>query len=191
MSDYGERTRWMGDSYESRYRKDPDGPVKRLALVQTPVFVGEFLLDRTLLPALEEFPLDGFRLIDPCCGCGHLLCQAFDRFWERWSRDRPETDLVLRARHCLESIHGIELDPLALEIARLRLVVCACDAAGVLGYSAKWGFRPIVEHNVVWADALLPADHPLQPFACQRSELVPMYGQYRTMQTMLKGGETG
>jgi len=59
-------TRFLGDLYQdlSDYAK------KTFALLQTPVFVEEFILDQTLEPALTERPLEGFRLIDPACGSG-------------------------------------------------------------------------------------------------------------------------
>lgn len=187
MSDFGERTRWIGDAYQQAHKQDPDGPVKRLALVQTPRFVGEFLLDRTLEPCLSEVPLDEFSLIDPTCGAGHLLCQAFDRLWDRWSAHCPATPPLDRARRVLRAITGIDLDPLCVEIARLRLVVAACDAVGVLPYDPhRWGFVP----RVAWADALLPADHPMQPFASRHPALLPRYGQYNTVQMLaqMNGG---
>lgn len=175
----------MGDAYQQHYRLDPDGPVKRLALVQTPAFVGEFLLDRTLEPALSEFGLEGFRLIDPTCGTGHLLCQAFDRLWDRWTDHAPDMRPLDRARLVLRSIYGIDLDPLCVEIARLRLTVAACDAAGVLPYCPhRWGL--ILQ--VVWADALLRGDHPMQPYLAPHPGLTPRYGQYTTPQILAAGG---
>ena len=182
-SNYGERTRWMGDSYQHEYKKDPDGPVKKLALVQTPGFVGEFLLDRTLEPALTEFGLEGFKMVDPTCGTGHLLCQAFDRLWDKWTDYAPDMPKLDRARLVLASITGIDLDPLCVEIARLRLTIAACDAAGVLPYNPHaWGFTL----RVVWADALLPGDDPFQPFL-YRSEALSRYGEYVTPQMMKSG----
>ena len=46
---------------------------KKYALLQTPVFVEEFILDRTLNPAIDEFGLEKVRMIDPTCGSGHFL----------------------------------------------------------------------------------------------------------------------
>lgn len=54
-------TRFLGDLYEnlSSYAQE------KYALRQTPVFVEEFILDRTLTAALAERPLGGFKIIDP------------------------------------------------------------------------------------------------------------------------------
>lgn len=199
MSDFGERSRWLGDAYQVHYSDDPNGPVKKLALVQTPAFVGKFLLDGTLEPALAPFgsittcpalegggvSLEEFRMIDPTCGTGHILCQAFDRLWDKWDVHAPEMPKLERARRVLKSIHGVDMDPLCVQLCRLRLLVAACDAAGVLPYdSARWDLRP----QILWADSLLPADHPMQPFAFCHPALTPRYGEYRTPQMEASNG---
>lgn len=53
-------TRFLGDLYQdlSEHAK------KTYALLQTPVFVEEFILDQTLTPAVTEFGLAGLKLID-------------------------------------------------------------------------------------------------------------------------------
>lgn len=155
---YGELTRWLGDAYEASQRKDPEGVVKRNALIQTPGFVGAFLLDRTLTPALETFGLEGLRVIDPCCGTGHLLCQAFDRLWPLWAEHAPGRPPAARAQKVLDAIHGIDVDRMAVALCRFRLGYTAATAAGIADRGAAWKI------NVAWGDALLPADDPLQPF---------------------------
>lgn len=54
-------TRFLGDAYQdlSEHAK------KTYALLQTPEFVEEFILDQTLEPALGDRPLEGFTVIDP------------------------------------------------------------------------------------------------------------------------------
>lgn len=172
-----DRLRWMGEAYQQHYREDPDGPVKKLALVQTPGFVGEFLIGRTLEPALSEFGLEGFRLIDPTCGTGHLLLQAFDSLWDRWTEHAPEMPPLDRARKVLASIAGVDYDPICVAIAKFRLIVAACDAAGVLPYCPiTWKLYP----RVAWGDSLLPPDSECQPYLRHSSDLVPKYGAYTT-----------
>ena len=89
-------TRFLGDLYQDL----SDDAKKRFALLQTPEFVEEFILDRTLTPALDEFGLAGTRLIDPACGSGHFLLGALARLLRAWF-DRepgtPERVLVQRA----------------------------------------------------------------------------------------------
>ena len=62
---------------------------KRYALLQTPEFVEEFILDRTLTPAINEFGYREVRMIDPTCGSGHFLLGGFHRLVEEWSSNEP------------------------------------------------------------------------------------------------------
>jgi hypothetical protein len=59
-------TRFLGDLYQELSEKAK----KKYALLQTPVFVEEFILDRTLNPAIDEFGLEKVRLLDPTFGVG-------------------------------------------------------------------------------------------------------------------------
>ena len=117
-------TRFLGDLYQdlSEYAQ------KTFALKQTPVFVEEFILDRTLEPALAERPLEGFRVIDPTCGSGHFLLGAFDRVADRWAAAGVTADEAVD--RALESVVGVDINPFATAIARFRLAVAALQRAG-------------------------------------------------------------
>lgn len=119
-------TRFLGDIYQdlSDYAKST------FALLQTPIFVEEFILDRTLSPAIAEFGLEGLKLIDPTCGSGHFLLGAFGRLVEAWAAKAPAMDARTRAQTALSSIHGVDLNPFAVAIARFRLTVAALLASG-------------------------------------------------------------
>ncbi len=125
LSDASLSTRFLGDLYQdlSQHAKET------YALLQTPVFVEEFILDQTLEPALKERPLEGFKLIDPTCGSGHFLLGAFDRLLDRWNRQAPGLEIQARVQQALDAIHGVDLNPFAVAIARFRLMVAALKAA--------------------------------------------------------------
>ncbi len=120
-------TRFLGDLYQdlSQHAKET------YALLQTPVFVEEFILDQTLEPALNERPLEGFKLIDPTCGSGHFLLGAFDRLLDRWHHHAPGLETQARVQKALDAIHGVDLNPFAVAIARFRLTVAALKASGL------------------------------------------------------------
>ena len=80
----GGDTRFLGDLYQDL----SEAARKKYALLQTPVFVEEFILDRTLTPAIDEFGLEAVRLIDPTCGSGHFLLGAFGRLFDAVERAR-------------------------------------------------------------------------------------------------------
>ena len=135
-------TRFLGDLYQDL----SEDAKKRYALLQTPRFVESFILDRTLTPAIDEFGLDGLRLIDPACGSGHFLLGAFSRLIEAWREKAPTLDDYEVARRALDSVHGVDMNPFAVAIARFRLLVAALKAAGVttLAEAARQRWRPII-----------------------------------------------
>ncbi len=140
-------TRFLGDLYQdlSQHAKDT------YALLQTPEFVEEFILDRTLEPALAERPLDGFRLIDPTCGSGHFLLGAFARLLDRWHRHAPGLETQARVQAALDAIHGVDLNPFAVAIARFRLAIAALCASGL----HRLEDAPAFSYHLACGDSLL------------------------------------
>jgi hypothetical protein len=140
-------TRFLGDLYQDL----SDHAKKKYALLQTPVFVEEFILDRTLTPAVEEFGLDGLKLIDPTCGSGHFLLGAFQRLLRQWQAAAPAMDTRQRVQKALDSIHGVDLNPFAVAIARFRLTVAALQASGLKSLKDA----PAFDYHLVVGDSLL------------------------------------
>ncbi|MFV9456941.1 BREX-2 system adenine-specific DNA-methyltransferase PglX [Rhodococcus sp. NM-2] len=122
----GVDTRFLGDTYQDI----SESAKKTYALLQTPEFVEEFILDQTLEPALAERPLEGFTVIDPTCGSGHFLLGAFHRLLERWQREAPAMGPRMLVQKALEGVYGVDINPFAVAIARFRLIVAALDASG-------------------------------------------------------------
>jgi hypothetical protein len=129
-------TRFLGDLYQDL----SEAARKTYALLQTPEFVEEFILDRTMDPAVREFGYEGLKMIDPTCGSGHFVLGAFRRLVRLWGDGQPGKDLHERVRAALDSVHGVDLNPFAVAIARFRLLVAAMAASGVrtLAEAAKY-----------------------------------------------------
>ncbi|MCX2185181.1 BREX-2 system adenine-specific DNA-methyltransferase PglX [Streptomyces sp. SKN60] len=129
-------TRFLGDLYQDL----SEAARKTYALLQTPEFVEEFILDRTMDPAVREFGYEGLKMIDPTCGSGHFVLGAFRRLVRLWGDGQPGRDLHERVRAALDSVHGVDLNPFAVAIARFRLLVAAMAASGVrtLGEAARY-----------------------------------------------------
>ncbi|UAX55685.1 BREX-2 system adenine-specific DNA-methyltransferase PglX [Streptomyces sp. A144] len=169
-------TRFLGDLYQhlSEHAR------KTYALLQTPEFVEEFILDLTLDPALEEFGLDpawkhvpedwrgeaseeidengdlttvvrGLRCIDPACGSGHFLLGLFRRVLAAWREAEPGTENWKLVRRALESVHGADKNPFAVSIARFRMLVEILKECGVDRLSAV----PKMPIRIAVADSLL------------------------------------
>ena len=120
-------TRFLGDLYQDL----SDEAKKRFALLQTPEFVEEFILDRTLTPALDAFGLPGIRLIDPACGSGHFLLGAFARLQREWFTREPGTPERVLVQRALDGVYGVDINPFAAAIAQFRLLVAALRASRV------------------------------------------------------------
>ena len=150
--DPGWDTRFLGDLYQDLSDEAKD----RYALLQTPEFVEEFILDLTLTPAIEEFGLDGLRVIDPTCGSGHFLLGAFGRLVDAWQEKAPSLEPYELARRALDSIHGVDVNPFAVAISRFRLLVAAWRVAGVstVAQAADHRWRM----TVATGDSLLPVE---------------------------------
>jgi hypothetical protein len=127
-------TRFLGDLYQDLSERAK----KKFALLQTPVFVEEFILDRTLTPALDEFGLEQVRMIDPTCGSGHFLLGGFARLFREWCK--RETNEIKAAQKALDGVWGVDINPFAVAIARFRLIVAAVHACGIkrLKHAPGW-----------------------------------------------------
>ncbi|MBC3986003.1 BREX-2 system adenine-specific DNA-methyltransferase PglX [Streptomyces sp. AC536] len=120
-------TRFLGDLYQDL----SEAARKTYALLQTPEFVEEFILDRTMTPAIREFGFEELKMIDPTCGSGHFVLGAFRRLVRMWTEQRPEVEPYERVRAALSSVHGVDLNPFAIAVARFRLLVAAMAASGM------------------------------------------------------------
>lgn len=108
---------------------------KSYAQAPTPLFVVDLIHDLVLEPALAEHVsqtrgLSGLRIIDPACGSGAFLLDAYERLFRRWSEARPDMSPWQRAARALRSVHGCDIDPCAVSITRFRLLLAAMNSAG-------------------------------------------------------------
>ncbi len=130
-------TRFLGDLYQDL----SEATRKRYALLQTPEFVEEFILDRTLTPAIREFGYREVRMIDPTCGSGHFLLGGFQRMVDEWSRAEPARNRRDVAQKALDAVAGVDLNPFAVAISRFRLLVAALQAGDVHRLSEAPDFK--------------------------------------------------
>ncbi|GKT17160.1 BREX-2 system adenine-specific DNA-methyltransferase PglX [Acidovorax sp. SUPP2522] len=147
FTDLAWNTRFLGDLYQDL----SEATRKRYALLQTPEFVEEFILDRTLTPAIREFGYREARLIDPTCGSGHFLLGGFHRLLAEWQRNEPGRNPVDMAQKALDAVAGVDLNPFAVAISRFRLFVAALQASGVQRLANAHDFKV----SVAIGDSLL------------------------------------
>jgi hypothetical protein len=147
----------------------------RNALVQTPYWVADLILDETLIPAADEFRQEHLiRTIDPACGTGHFLIRAVDYLWQWWTTGTI-TSRAVTARApitggtivppdeggtaILASVDGVEINPLTAAVARFRTTVYIGQflaASGVLPSPMRLdGIPHAITPRVVVGDSLL------------------------------------
>ncbi|MEV2278788.1 BREX-2 system adenine-specific DNA-methyltransferase PglX [Nocardiopsis sp. NPDC049922] len=149
------------------YQDASENSRKTDALLVTPSFVIDLILEQTLEPALREsgsITEHGFRLIDPACGSGGFLLKALPLVLERIRAEKPELPLGEAVGLALTCVHGADRNPFAVMVSRFRLAVEALRLAQ--------GAEPPTEEDwpilVVEADSLLegrdaPEEHGLFP----------------------------
>lgn len=95
--------------------------------VYTPPLLASLLLDQVM-------PYDGItgkeRVLDPACGSGVFLVGAFRRlvtYWRGQHKWRKPTVDNLKSI-LANSIHGVELEPAAVDLTAFSLAIALCDA---------------------------------------------------------------
>lgn len=98
--------------------------------VYTPPALVRLILDETLNDARLDRIIDhGEVLLDPSCGSGIFLVEAFKRIVLRWrSRNAWKTPDVNTLRVLLGRVHGVDLEAGAIELATFGLCLAMCDA---------------------------------------------------------------
>ncbi|MFG2008739.1 BREX-2 system adenine-specific DNA-methyltransferase PglX [Micromonospora sp. NPDC048868] len=159
-------TRFLGDLYQDL----SEAARKTYALLQTPEFVEEFILDLTLTPAIAEFGHDVVKMIDPTCGSGHFVLGAFHRLLKEWEQHAPNRDPHERVRLALDAVHGVDINPFAVAIARFRLLAAALRASGVKTLADAAGYvfpmhLAVGDSLIKRRQAMLFGEDPMTEFA--------------------------
>lgn len=147
FTDATHATRFLGDLYQNL----SESARKRYALCQTPGFVIDFILDRTLTPAIDAFGLGEVRMIDPSCGSGHFLLAGFARLFRAWQLKEPATNPPALAQRALDAVYGVDLNPFAVEISRFRLLIAALESSAI----GRLADAPSFRFNLAAGDSLL------------------------------------
>jgi hypothetical protein len=159
-------TEFLGDLYQAHCEDARKGR----ALVQTPDFVRSFILERTLGEVIKlHGPVAG-KTIDPTCGCGHFLVDAFGMLFKAWMGlprsvvvdllnatggfDPNDPMEAIVAQIVLDQVVGVDLDPVCVAIARMRLL---CEAWRVSDYRMPYRVS-VFEGDALLHHRPLPGD---------------------------------
>ncbi len=140
------------DPFQQSERADTRPFRKAHGVYYTPKWVVRFIVDSTLGRALRERSLDEvrqLRVLDPACGSGSFLIEAFRVLVAYWRKAEPPVDdkaeLAQRVRILNDNLFGVDLDPQAVEIAQLNLLLMALTERTLL---------PDLRRNVVVGNSL-------------------------------------
>jgi hypothetical protein len=140
------------------------------ALVPTPSFVVDQVLDFTLAPLFDKRGLKGLRVLDPACGSGGFVLGTFRHLVQRWKEEAPELPAEQLVGLALAAVHGVDLNPFAAAVTRFRLLTAALHAAGHSTFKtakdAGWHLSIAVGDSLLGASDNPPStedlgDHPM------------------------------
>lgn len=144
----------LGDLYQQLSTEARKGR----ALCQTPYYITHLLLDISFEHAAREWG-PRLRMIDPACGTGHILIETLIRAHSQpWAWDMKPLRRVAAA---LRVVHGVDLDPYAVLVARYRLLAVAVTLLRDLGHEPTAREIADLPLHVAAADSLLNEAEPL------------------------------
>lgn len=101
---------------------------KKDGIVYTPPFLVNFLLDEAIPLTINDTNTD-IKILDPACGSGIFLVQAYKRLIQRWRiknqwNPPKRTDLK---KLLLDNIYGVDKEGDAIRLTAFSLTLALCD----------------------------------------------------------------
>jgi type I restriction-modification system DNA methylase subunit len=128
-------------------------------IVPTPGYIVAAILDRVLKPALANSSLDDvrrLRIIDPACGSGVFLLQAFRAILDHFAAEGVEPSLGLKHEILRSNIFGVDIDSEAVEVTRFNLLLAVLegeDRESVASFDAA--LLPDIDSQIVSGNSLI------------------------------------
>jgi len=107
------------------------GKRKEHGIYYTPSFVVDYIVKNALGPVLDKCrnvqDLKKIKVLDPACGSGSFLIKALEMINEKYKKFGAPGNIYTKIQILMENIYGVDLDPQAVEITRLNLLINALD----------------------------------------------------------------
>ncbi len=104
---------------------------KEQGIYYTPKYIVDYIVKETLGKKLEEVKsiheLKQLKVLDPACGSGSFLTKALETINDKYKDFSSPGNQDTKTQIILENIHGVDLDPQAVELAKLNLLIDALD----------------------------------------------------------------
>jgi len=104
---------------------------KEQGIYYTPHFIVDYIVKNALGPVLDRCKtindLKKIKVLDPACGSGSFLIKALELINDKYQEFGGGDNVYNKIQILLENIYGVDLDPQAVEICRLNLLINALD----------------------------------------------------------------
>ena len=130
----------LGSVYEQylghvQRREGDKSKRKKQGIYYTPTYIVDYIVQQTLGEALKEktlMEIENIKVLDPACGSGSFLIKGFNVLDQKIAKLRVQKSsgpkAAFRKYNILRNnIYGVDLDPQAIEIARLNLLLRALE----------------------------------------------------------------
>lgn len=108
-----------------------------------------------LLHGLKPKQVETFRILDPACGLGSFLIRACQEVLDYYQKRKAEV-WEKRREALLRHIFGVDLDPQAVEVTKLSLMLKLLE--GELGIIPGRAVLPVLDRNIKCGNSLISGD---------------------------------
>lgn len=125
---------------------------KEQGIYYTPTYIVDYIVKNTLgelLKTKSPKEAEKIRVLDPACGSGSFLIKTFDvfdKYFKKASGSQQELEFARRSKILTENIYGVDLDPKAVEIAQLNLLLKTAEKKERL---------PMLQNNIKCGNSLI------------------------------------
>jgi adenine-specific DNA-methyltransferase len=100
---------------------------KEMGIYYTPTYVVDFIVENTLEKFLKQNGNRDPKVLDMACGSGSFLIKAFDTLL-KYHPNSNKVTFADKIRILKNNIYGVDLDPKAVEIAQLNLLLKSVES---------------------------------------------------------------
>lgn len=127
---------------------------KEMGIYYTPTYIVDYIVKNTVEEKIKECgkldDIEKIKILDPTCGSGSFLIKAFDvvlnKYKENLPKEKHDKLWAIKNQILTENIFGVDLDPKAVEIAQLNLLLKAVEKRHLL---------PSMTDNIKCGDSLI------------------------------------
>ena len=152
----------ISDIYEQFFHFNLDSQTnieknQKLGTHYTPFYLVEFLLDE-ILPWEGQYTQ--VKILDPACGSGIFLVEAYRRLIARWKQSNPQSKLTVSIliKILTENIFGVDSNSEAIRIASFSLCLALCDYLEPRNIWEKVRFPSLKNVNLFTSDFFSPTE---------------------------------